>query len=81
MRPMPFVPKSPLSYFTSNPCRVAEFDWRLLRMGSTLNAPTDTALTFVDYLSKSNTQARRFEQLTPETIRLSRKSRKWRPAR
>ena len=49
--------------------RVAEFDWDLLRMAATLNAPTDMALTFVDYISKSNTQARRFEQLTPETIR------------
>jgi len=49
--------------------RVAEFDWHLFRIAATLNAPTDVALTFVDYISKSNTQARRFEQLTPETIR------------
>jgi adenylosuccinate synthase len=49
--------------------RVAEFDWNLLRMAATLNAPTDIALTFVDYIAKSNTDARRFEQLTPETIR------------
>jgi len=54
---------------TNRQRRVAEFDWHLLRMAATLNAPTDIALTFVDYIAKSNTEARRFEQLTPETIR------------
>ena len=49
--------------------RVGEFDWNLLRIGATLNAPTDIALTFADYISKSNSNARRFEQLTPDTIR------------
>jgi adenylosuccinate synthase len=49
--------------------RVAEFDWNLLRVAATINAPTDIALTFVDYLAKLNTNARRFEQLTPDTIR------------
>jgi len=49
--------------------RVGEFDWDLLRKAATLNSPTDVALTFVDYLSASNRDARRFEQLTPESIR------------
>jgi len=49
--------------------RVGEFDWNLLRIGATLNAPTDIALTFADYISKSNSNARRFEQLTPDSIR------------
>lgn len=49
--------------------RVAEFDWTLLRRAASLNGPTDIALTFVDYLSIKNREARRFEQLTPETIR------------
>jgi adenylosuccinate synthase len=48
--------------------RVAEFDWDLLHKAATLNAPTDIALTFVDYLSRENTKARRMEQLTKETI-------------
>jgi adenylosuccinate synthase len=48
--------------------RVAEFDWSLLKRAASLNAPTDIALTFVDYLSVSNRAARRFEQLTRETI-------------
>jgi adenylosuccinate synthase len=33
-----------------------------------LNGPTDIALTFVDYLSKENRKARRFEQLTEGTL-------------
>jgi adenylosuccinate synthase len=49
--------------------RVAEFDWPLLRKATSLNGPTDIALTFVDYLSIKNRRARRFEQLQPETIR------------
>jgi adenylosuccinate synthase len=49
--------------------RVGEFDWHLLRRAASLNAPTDIALTFADYLSSANRKARRFEQLTDETIR------------
>jgi adenylosuccinate synthase len=49
--------------------RVAEFDWQLLRQSATLNGPTDVALTFTDYLSNENAKAKRFEQLTDETIR------------
>jgi len=49
--------------------RVGEFDWTLLRRGASLNGPTDVALTFVDYLSAKNREARRFEQLSEETIR------------
>jgi adenylosuccinate synthase len=49
--------------------RVAEFDWVLLRRAASLNAPTDVALTFTDYISVKNKNARRFEQLTGPTIR------------
>jgi adenylosuccinate synthase len=49
--------------------RVAEFDWALLRRAASLNGPTDIALTFADYISVLNRSARRFEQLTSETIR------------
>jgi adenylosuccinate synthase len=49
--------------------RVAEFDWALLRKAASLNGPTDLALTFADYLDKQNQKARRFEQLSAETIR------------
>jgi adenylosuccinate synthase len=40
----------------------------ILRRASSLNGPTDIALSFVDYLDKDNAKARRFEQLTPDTI-------------
>lgn len=48
--------------------RVAEFSWHLFRKACELNTPTDIALTFVDYITEKNTKARRFEQLSPETI-------------
>jgi len=48
---------------------MAEFDWSLLRKSVSLNGPTDIALTFVDYIDIDNRKARRFEQLTSETVR------------
>jgi adenylosuccinate synthase len=48
--------------------RVAEFDWDLLQTASELNGATDIALTFADYLTRDNAHARRFDQLTAETI-------------
>ena len=35
---------------------------------TTLNSPTDIVLTFADYLDYQNRDARRFDQLTEETI-------------
>lgn len=49
--------------------RVGEFEWDLLRRSVLLNAPTDIALTFVDYIARDNERAWRFEQLTEDTIR------------
>jgi adenylosuccinate synthase len=49
--------------------RVGEFDWTLLRKSATLNAPSDVAMTFVDYIVKTNERARRLEQLSEDTIR------------
>ncbi len=54
---------------TNRKRRVGEFDWNLLRRAVSLNAPTDIALTFADYIRIENREARRFEQLTEETIR------------
>lgn len=54
---------------TNRQRRVSAFDWTLLRKSSALNAPTDVAITFVDYLDPINAEARRYEQLSPETIR------------
>ena len=49
--------------------RVGEFDWALLKKSAALNGATDVALSFADYIDAKNREARRFEQLTPETIR------------
>lgn len=49
--------------------RVAEFNWSLFRKAVSLNGPTDIALTFADYLDKRNADARRFDQLSPDTLR------------
>jgi adenylosuccinate synthase len=49
--------------------RVGWFDWELFRKSCILNTPTDIALTFVDYLDGKNNEARRFEQLTEDTIK------------
>lgn len=54
---------------TNRERRVGRFDWVLLRKSAALNAPTDIAMTCTDYLDPSNVEARRYEQLTPETIR------------
>lgn len=48
--------------------RVGEPEWDLLRKAALLNAPTDIALTFADYIDAENEEAWRFEQLTDETI-------------
>lgn len=54
---------------TNKERRVGEFDWSMLRLYSELNAPTDIALTFTDYLSVNNRQAYRFDQLETDTQR------------
>ncbi len=54
---------------TNRQRRVGAFDWVLLRKNSALNGPTDIAITFADYLNPSNAEARRYEQLSPDTIR------------
>jgi adenylosuccinate synthase len=66
--PVESLKEAEVGSVTKNPRRVGEFDWDQLRRASVLNAPTDIALTFADYLSIENRKARRFEQLTEETI-------------
>ena len=67
--PLDELVKAEKTSTTKRQRRVAEFDWTLLRRGASLNGPTDIALTFVDYFTIKNRNARRFGQLTPETIR------------
>ncbi len=53
---------------TNRPRRIGEFEWGLLHRAAILNGATDIALTFTDYISKENVNAKRFERLTQETI-------------
>ena len=67
--PLDELKKIEVTSTTKRKRRIAEFDWVLLRKAASLNAPTDIALTFADYVSIDNRSARRFEQLTAETIK------------
>lgn len=67
--PFPELQKTEKTSTTDRKRRVGEFDWELLRRAASLNGPTDVALTFSDYVSIKNRDARRFEQLSEETIR------------
>jgi adenylosuccinate synthase len=53
---------------SGNRRRVAEFSWAQLRRSVQLNGATDVAFTFADYIDIRNRNARRFSQLTDETI-------------
>ncbi len=53
---------------TNKQRRIGEFDWALVRRAASLNAPTDVALSFADYFAIANRKARRFEQLSLETL-------------
>jgi adenylosuccinate synthase len=53
---------------SGNKRRVSEFNWQQLRRAAELNGATDIALTFTDYLDKSNADSRRYDQLAPGTI-------------
>jgi adenylosuccinate synthase len=56
---------------TNRKRRIGEFDWELIRKAAFLNRPKDIALSFGDYfISKENRLAKRFEQLTQETINM-----------
>jgi adenylosuccinate synthase len=49
--------------------RVSEFSWSRIRRAAVLNGPTDIALTFADYFTIQNRDARRFDQLDSVTVR------------
>lgn len=62
------IAKTETTSTTNKPRRIGEFDFEQFKKSVFLNSPTDIALTFVDYLDDANRAARRFEQLTPETL-------------
>ena len=49
--------------------RVGWFDWEQFHQSCIINGPTDIALTFADYINAKNSSARRFEQLSQNTIK------------
>ena len=65
--PLDEIERTERTTTTNRPRRIAEFDWDLLNRSVLLNRPTDIALTFVDYISVTNRDAVRFEDLTEET--------------
>ncbi len=66
--PVETLRKAERTSTTDKPRRIGEFDWVLLRKAASLNGPTDVALTFVDYFTVKNQEARRLEQLSEPTI-------------
>jgi adenylosuccinate synthase len=67
--PLHKLTKTERTSTTNRKRRISEFDWSLIRKAASLNAPTDIALSFVDYIDARNENARRFDQLTEKTIR------------
>lgn len=59
--------KKEITTTTKKNRRIAEFSWALFRKACELNSPTDIALTFTDYISVQNENARRYHDLTEET--------------
>lgn len=67
--PLDELKETELTTTTGNLRRVGEFEWTGLRRAASLNSPTDIAVTFVDYLDIDNRKARRYEQLSEDTMR------------
>ncbi|SEH40058.1 adenylosuccinate synthetase [Tardiphaga sp. OK245] len=63
------VTKQEITSTTKRPRRVGWFEWDQYRKACVLNAPTDIVLTFADYIDAKNQDARRFEQLSQNTIK------------
>lgn len=67
--PLSELGKTETTSTTQKPRRIAEFSWSLFRKACELNSPTDIALTFVDYITYKNQEARRYDQLSLETTK------------
>ncbi|UGV25053.1 adenylosuccinate synthetase [Rhodopseudomonas boonkerdii] len=63
------VTEQEITSTTKRPRRVGWFEWDQFRKACVLNAPTDIVLTFADYIDVENQNARRFEQLSEDTIK------------
>ncbi|MEH2564295.1 adenylosuccinate synthetase [Bradyrhizobium sp. AZCC 2289] len=65
--PLDDIEKTEVGTISGTKRRMAEFDWEQLRRSAVLNGATDIALTFADYITAENRNARRFDQLSVET--------------
>ncbi|MEO6840264.1 MAG: adenylosuccinate synthetase [Bradyrhizobium sp.] len=65
--PLEQIDKTEVGTISGTKRRIAEFDWEQLRRSAVLNGTTDIALTFADYITAENQNARRFDQLSSET--------------
>jgi adenylosuccinate synthase len=65
--PLDQIDKTEIGTISGTRRRMAEFDWEQLRRSAVLNGATDIALTFADYITAENQNARRFDQLSQET--------------
>jgi adenylosuccinate synthase len=65
--PLDDIEKTEVGTISGTKRRIAEFDWEQLRRSAVLNGATDIALTFADYITAENRNARRFDQLSIET--------------
>lgn len=60
--------KNEITSTTKRDRRVGWFEWDQYRSACSINAPTDIVLSFADYISSENVDARRFEQLSKRTL-------------
>jgi adenylosuccinate synthase len=65
--PLSEIDKTEVGTISGTRRRMAEFDWEQFRRSAVLNGATDIALTFADYITAENQNARRFDQLSNET--------------
>jgi adenylosuccinate synthase len=65
--PLEEIEKTEVGTISGTRRRIAEFDWEQLRRSAVLNGATDIALTFADYITAENRNARRYDQLSIET--------------
>lgn len=61
------IRKTEVGTVSGKPRRIAEFDLGQIRRAAAINGATEIAITFADYLSAGNRDARRYEELSEDT--------------
>ena len=65
--PLGVLKRTEVGTISNKPRRVAEFSWERVRRAVQINGATDIVLTFADYLSSNNENARNYPELSDET--------------